>query len=182
MNKSLVVWKRVFKEKKYIITTLIVALAFYLLNGIIINVPNIKSFYSLLGFSGALKVLSVGAFRFVDRLTTFNAITTIILSLLIGALVSLLVFRFKMATTEKAGKIGLFGSLGIFLGMAAPGCAACGVGLLAILGLSSALFVLPFQGHEINVVAIALVSFSIFNISGKLYNPVCQIKINENDQ
>jgi hypothetical protein len=33
-------------------------------------------------------------------------------------------------------KSGVFGSIGVFLATLAPGCAACGVGLAAVLGVS----------------------------------------------
>jgi len=180
MIKSLEVSKRVFKNWRYTALVLIVALAFYLINGLIVNIPNFKSFYKLFGAIGAAKLLISLAFQFHNRVLPFSLVTIIILGILIGVLISLLTYRYKTIDSKEMKKIGFFGTAGIFLGVAAPGCAACGVGLLSLLGLTSVLFVLPFQGREINVIAILIIGFAIIKISGKLYNPVCQVKINEN--
>lgn len=180
MIKSLEVLKKVFKNWKYTVLVLIVALAFYLINGFIVNIPNFKSFYKLFGAIGAIKLLISLAFQFYNRVLPFALVTTIILGILIGILISLLTYRFKTIDSKEMKKVGFFGTVGIFLGVAAPGCAACGVGLLSLIGLTSVLTILPFQGREINIIAIAIIVFSIIKISGKLYNPVCQVKINEN--
>lgn len=180
MIKSVEVWKRVFRNLRYVALTLVVGLLFYLLNGLIVNIPNFKSFYKLFGAIGAIKILISLAFQFYNRVLPFALVTIIILAILIGVLVSLLTYRFKTIDSKEMKKVGFFGTAGIFLGVAAPGCAACGVGLLSLIGLTSVLTILPFQGREINVIAIIILGFAIIKISGKLYNPVCQVKINEN--
>jgi hypothetical protein len=174
------VWKRVFSGPKYLILLLMFGFIFYLLNGFIVNISNIKTFYALFGFFGSLKHVFLLSFNFVNLVTPLSIVGIIFLSILIGTMLSLLVFRYELMKSSDVGKIGFFGSVGLFLGVAAPGCVACGVGLVSLLGLSSALLVLPFDGQEIIVLAVGIVAFSVFSMSRKLYNPVCELKFIKN--
>src|SRR3989338_8552715 len=95
-KEVLTVWKRVFRNWLYIALVLVIAFIFYLLNGLIINIPNIKSFYQLFGFFGGTKFLFTLAIRFIERITLFGSVTTIILSMMIGIFFTLLVYRFRI--------------------------------------------------------------------------------------
>ncbi len=177
INKILTVWRRVFGTGRYVLLTIIIAVAFYFFNGLIYNSSNITSFYNLFGFFGTLRLLLVLSFGYVQQITSFSLWSIIILSILVGAFVSLLAYRYSMVKHSNVKQIGLFGGAAMFLGVVAPGCAACGLGILGLLGFSSILFALPFQGKEINVIATALVSISILSISKQLYNPICSLKV-----
>src|SRR3989344_4798458 len=147
------VWRKIFRNWRYVFLVFLVAFIFYLLNGLILNIKNIGSSYQIFDLIEGtffLFKLSVG---FLESAETFNAVGIIVLSFLIGALVSILTYRFRTARSARPGKYGLIGGIGLFLGTAAPGCAACGLGLVSILGLSSAFAVLPFKGKEIIVLA-----------------------------
>lgn len=174
------VWKRVFKNWKYFVLLLISGFIFYMLNGFVLNITNLSPVYRLLGFFGMLQFLFVSSLNFTSRLTLIGTFGITTLSLLVGILVSLLFYRFYTIDKINRKKSGFFGGLGILVGIAAPGCVACGVGLLSLLGLTSALAALPFQGHEVIVIAVILVGFSVVNISRKLYNPLCELKPNGN--
>jgi len=114
------VWKTVFGKAKYILLLLIVAFLFYLLNGFIVNIINIKSFYNSLGLISTIKILFITSINFANQVTPLAAIGTIILSIFLGALVSLLVFRFNTIKEANVSNVGFFGGVGMFLGMAAP--------------------------------------------------------------
>lgn len=178
-SKVLSVWKQVFSQKKYVFLMLIIAVVFYLVNGLIYNIGNIVPLFSS-NFSLAVNFLLVSSFEYIYLIVPFTAVAIIILSLQMGMLISLLTFRFKRARDSTLGKTGVVSGIGVFLGAAAPGCAACGVGLLSFLGLSSIIVTLPFKGQEIVVLAILLMSFSIYTISGKIYNTTCQVNFNPN--
>ena len=172
-----VVWDRIFRNFRYVVLALVVAFVFYMLNGLILNFRNIGTFVEVFGFWEMLNIMFYLSLNFYENVMVWGAVWTFILSLLAGMLVSLLVYRTQMLNFE--GRGGLLGGIGVFFGAAAPGCAVCGVGLAGIFGLGSALAVLPFKGHEIIVLAVVLVSFSVVKISGKLYNLSCSIKLNE---
>lgn len=48
------------------------------------------------------------------------------------------------------------------LGLAGSGCAACGLPILSLLGLTGAIIYLPFRGAEISYLAVILLSISFF--------------------
>ncbi|MBI2451896.1 hypothetical protein HYV50_02335 [Candidatus Pacearchaeota archaeon] len=173
--------KKIFSNFRYVLFLGITAFLFYFLNGLIANIRNIESFYNILGFSGALKAVFISSLLFSKNITLLTFIGTIILSLLFGMLITLLVYRFKVIKSASGNKFGLASSVGLFFGLAAPGCAVCGVGLISLLGFSSALAILPFEGKEILLAAIVLLAFSVARISEKLYTPVCEINLNSNN-
>ncbi len=157
-------WLNVFSNWKYLMLAIIIAFAFYLINAIILQWKNIVSFglnFSFL-FSGIYYIVT---------LTTF--VNLLILSVLTGLLITLLVYRWDNIGYK--GKIGFFPSIGLFLGIFVPGCATCGIGLAASLGIASSLAVLPFKGAEISYLAMAILLLSIINLSLKLSTESCRL-------
>ncbi len=152
------VWKEIFSKKRYLVLTLLIGLAFYLLNVLIVQWKNL----SLISSVGIWNVLFLGFYTSVYRITFYN---TIIIGILIGILISLLIYRYTNIKKSDSKKYGAVSSIGIFLGLFASGCVACGVGLAPLLGLSAALALLPFQGAEISFIAIVLLAFSIYRVS-----------------
>ena len=57
--------------------------------------------------------------------------------------------------------MGLTVSGSSIFGMAASGCASCGLPVLALLGIGGVFAHLPFQGLELSVLAIVLLSISL---------------------
>ena len=82
-----------------------------------------------------------------------------------------------MIKSSSGKTFGFFGTTGIFLGILAPGCIACGVGLLSVFGISAAvLSSLPFEGLELSLLAIGILSFSTYKITGDINKGiVCEI-------
>src|SRR3989344_6638243 len=162
------VWGSVFGEVRYILLSFIVGILFYLFNVLVANLTNIKSFYSVLNLSAYLRFLFslILDFRKVISLSSF--IFILILSLLFGIFLSLLIF--KTSTKIRIDKkTGFVGGLAVFLGIFAPGCAACGVGLVSLFGLGAGfLSFLPYDGIEISVLSIIVLIFTIFKISKDL--------------
>jgi hypothetical protein len=179
VNKIITVWKRVFSKKKYVVVGIAVALLFYLINGFIVAAPNLMEFFRAFGISAVWKLILIAA-NYSYHILPETFIGIIILSTIIGTLVSLLVYRFDNFVNARGG--GILATVGIFLGMAAPGCAVCGVGLISLLGFGSILVSLPYNGRKIMIIAILLNAFSVLTISRKLYNPICKINIQSNER
>ena len=76
------------------------------------------------------------------------------------------------------GSLTKSGTVGAFLGVAAPVCASCGIGMLSLIGLGGALIFLPFQGLEIGLLSIALLSYSVITLGSNVnsYNK-CKVEI-----
>jgi len=178
------VWIQIFGNWKYLILmilTIVIAVLFYSLNVLIPNYETLLSFYSILGFFGTLELFFTFMRGFRDTIQLHSYISLITISILFGMLISLVGFKFVAAKDEASSKkAGLFGGFGLFLGALAPGCAACGVGLLSLLGLSTAFITfLPLDGLEFSILAIGLLGFSIFKISKDLtVCKVCRVNLN----
>ena len=157
-----------FGNFRYILLTFLIAFIFYLFNVFIANLTNIISVYNVLGLSDYIKFLFslILDFRKIISLSSFIFILTI--SMLFGMFLSLIVFKTK-AKIKVSKKDSFFGGLAIFLGIFAPGCAACGIGLVALLGLSAGfLSFLPYDGIEISIFSIIVLTFTIFKTSKDL--------------
>ncbi len=173
MKQILSVWKTVFKNWRYSFLVVIIALTFYILNVAIVNVENLISFYNSLGFIAMMNFLLIASLGFGSLVTKFSLYTIFAISIMTGMLISLILYKFKFVKSLDSKKAGFFSGVGLFLGVLVPGCATCGIGLAAVLGLGASLAVLPFDGAEISLLALGVIGFSIFKVSKDFYK--CKI-------
>jgi hypothetical protein len=170
--------KSVFSKPKYLAITLIVALLFYEINVIIANWSTISSFLSNSGVMATLKILPTLSYGFKEIITKSSFITLVIVSILFGMLVSIISYKasYNVSTNKK---LGILGTIGLFLGALAPGCAACGIGLATTLGLGTAFVtILPYKGLELSILAILILGFTIIKTSQNLTS--CNINLKPN--
>lgn len=166
MKREIRYWARVFGDFRYLVFALIMAVLFYALNVFIANFRTVVDFYPSLELFGSLNFflsLMVG-FKDVIRISSF--ISLIVISLMLGMLFSLMVYKINILNGGGNKGLGFVSSIGIFLGAFAPGCAACGIGLASVLGLGGAfLAVLPLKGLEFSILAIIIIGIAIFKTS-----------------
>ena len=169
------VFNEVFSKKKYVFICFLIVILFYLLNVIIINYFTLISITKNLDLLVLVKTLIILSISVNSLITQFSFVTLIIISLLLGIMVSLLIYRVYVFTKLKGKKKkhGIFPIIGALLGIIVPGCAACGLGLAPLLGISSALLILPFDGKEISILAIIILCISIIKVSDELFE--CKI-------
>lgn len=175
LRQLLSTWKNVFTNWKYLASTAILALIFYSINVLISNWSSLTGFYSDFGFIGTIKFFIILFLGFKETILLYSFLSLIIISILFGMLFSLVWYKINLG--KNAGtEIGLFGGMGLFLAAFAPGCAACGVGLASILGLSAgALSFLPYDGFELSLASIGLLGFTIVRLTENMY--VCKTKV-----
>jgi len=175
------VWKKVYSNWKYVVLTLVVAFVFYSINATINNWGILSSVYPTLGTMGTLKLFFILTWGFGETIKLHSYVSLVIVSILFGFLFSLISYKTIMIKST-TGRVGVIATVGIFLGALAPGCAACGVGLLSVLGLSAAFITyLPYEGLELSILSILILSFSVFRISEGIHiGTVCEIKLNKN--
>lgn len=175
--------KKVFSDKKYIFYSVLVALTFYSLNAIIADFQTIKNFYPTLGFLTGLKFTFLNISGFHYRILTHSFVSLIIISILFGILFSFLIYKTKTLKSQNSGeKMGFFATIGIFLGVLAPGCAACGIGIASALGLGAFVTFLPYDGLELSILAIILLLVANWRVSKGLLNQnSCEIKLKVNN-
>jgi len=92
---------------------------------------------------------------------------------------SLIMYKVRVVKETGGRRLGFFASVGLFIGVLAPGCAACGIGLLSLLGLSAAfLTFLPYDGLELSIFAVGIMAIVIFKMSDNL--TICKIRKTKN--
>lgn len=174
-------WKKVFSFR-YLLLAIILAIAFYSLNIIISNFGSLSSFYLSKGFFATLKFFFIMALGFYNVVPISSYIVFIIVSILFGFLISLIFYKVN-ANISLSKSTRFFGVFGVFLGALFPGCAACGIGLLAVLGIGTAfLTFLPFKGLELSVLAVIILGFSIVKMTNDINDcKACEIKFNTSE-
>ena len=172
-NQMLETWRKTFGNWKYLALTLFIAILFYSLNVLILNWKSLMAFYPSFGFLGSLKFFFTLALGFKDLIKFHSFISLIIISILFGILLSLIIYKSKLGI-KPGKKVGIFGGIGVFLGALIPGCTACGVGLVSVLGLGAGfLAFLPYDGLELSILAIFILGFAIIKITKEMH--VCKI-------
>ena len=170
------VWKNVFGNWKYLTLATVIGLVFYSINVLIANLSLIIYFFKENGLFQAFKFFLNLFLGFKDTILFSSFIGLISISVLLGILFSLIMYR-TIIIKNVDGGIGIFATAGIFLGILVPGCAACGIGLISLFGVGAvALALLPFKGLEISFLAIGILGFSIFKISRDVHKGIaCEI-------
>ncbi|HLF53927.1 MAG TPA: hypothetical protein VI544_01995 [Candidatus Nanoarchaeia archaeon] len=175
MKEVVNLWRNIFLNWKYFFLTAGVAVSFYGLNAIVANFGNISYFYFNIGFLGTLLYIFDSIIQLKGSILFSSFITLSLLSILTGFFASLLFYNFNLVKNTNI-KMGFFGSLGLFLGILAPGCVSCGMGLVVLLGFGASLAALPFQGREISFLGIGILLFSIIKTSINIATPKsCQL-------
>jgi hypothetical protein len=99
---------------------------------------------------------------------------TILISFLFGIAISFLIWQWRKKKENSASHTGntLIAS---FLGAVSTGCPVCGAFLASVLGIGGGLMAFPFQGLEIKVFSLGLLSFAIFSSAKSISNAaVCE--------
>ncbi len=95
-------------------------------------------------------------------------------SILTGVDLSLLVSRLK--ELKRQGKTRLVVGGSSFLGIIGSGCAACGLPVLALLGLSGSVAFLPLRGMELSYFSVLLLLMSFLVLTRTNTQQSCTIK------
>jgi len=174
IGKSFLSLGKVFSKIKYVMLALVFGFLFYFLNFLISAFGNISSFYKARGFSGIIPFTYTIFINFKESILFSSFISIIILSFLTGILFSLILY--KISLRRKVSSNGNILSLtGMFLGIFAPGCVACGLGLVTFFGLAASFATLPLKGLEISILAMIILTVSILRFSYSLYDDTCSI-------
>ena len=96
------------------------------------------------------------------KFTAVSLGLSLIISALFGIYIALFVFRRDLIKDSRHVKPILSGIGGTITGVIAAACPTCGAPMLAFFGAPLALMALPFQGLEIKVLSILLLSLSVY--------------------
>ena len=167
---------QVLKRPGYMTIFLAIAILFFLIN---IYIPNISLLFNGIGKYPltAYMTLAAGLFQGgIATLATHAVILLAIISVLTGLVVMLITYKVRTARQGLRGTKAA--TMGAIFGVAAPACAACGIGLLSLLGLGSAVAYLPFQGTEVAVASVGLLGFATHSLNKSMKEcDSCQIDL-----
>ncbi len=95
---------------------------------------------------------------------------------LTGLNLSILVQR--IGELSKTGNVHLVVGGSSLLGLATSGCAACGLPILSLLGISGSLFYLPLRGLELSYLSIVLLIISLILLAKNKTAAECKVNSN----
>mgnify|MGYP001558500281 CR=1 FL=1 len=152
LNINLENIKIIYKNKKYIIISVLVSLVIF-----------IALYYLTFYFTTPKALRSMeGSFYFY-----FTFVSNFVISVLLGFNVSIILHKIRMK--NKAVKESSLTGSGVVAGAFASGCPVCGSLLLPLIGISGGLAAFPFRGLELKVLAVSLTIVSTYFIV-KSYN------------
>ena len=170
--------KLVFGKKRNVITASILSVIVFFLFIFVNSFALIKSGISASGtFSVVFSLFLSQMLAILDIGGIINFLAVILVSVLSGVTITMVIYKLRHVGKVKprSGVVGLFG---IFSGALAASCPACAITLASLLGLSGGLAVLPFHGLEFSLLALVLLTFSLFMISKSLVEECKECKIN----
>lgn len=98
-----------------------------------------------------------------------------LVAFLTGANLTLLFSKVSLLKNNKNLRFVVGGNS--LLGIVGSGCAACGLPILSVLGLSGSVMYLPFRGAEISYISLVLLAISFYLLI-KNSNQVCPLEKN----
>ena len=165
-------------SKRFIIPVIAISLFYIVFVTYSMNVFLLKD--TLLGdytFFYKVKLL----FSLLEGMWTSMSLSGLILLFLVavltGANVTLLFER--ITTLKKFDKLQLVVGGNSLLGIVGSGCAACGLPILSLLGLSGSLMYLPYRGAELLYGSLLLLSISLYMLIASR-NRTCIVKYGKN--
>ncbi|MBT3865784.1 hypothetical protein HOF78_01630 [Candidatus Woesearchaeota archaeon] len=178
INQAWTSVKSILSRKKYFLITISIAFIFFSLS---ILSKNFKLMLTLLTKTSPPEYFSLILGLYKEGITggLLHATAILILiSILLGVTISLIIFKIKSNGVVK-GNISKSGTVGAVIGVAAPVCVPCGIGLLSVLGLGSVVAFLPFQGIELGILSIILLSYAIITLGSSIKEcSSCQANLN----
>ena len=157
----------VFQKPQYWALSLVVAGVFFVINMVLPNIKTITRAASTLTGSRYVQFVIALVEGGINNMTQASFAMLIIIAVLVGVMISLITYKIRMGRIFSAHD-GKATTIGAILGLAAPGCASCGIGLLSAVGLTSALTYLPFKGMEIGAVSIVLLAGSTGSLASRI--------------
>jgi len=173
--------RQVFARGRYILLAAATGLAVFILATWL---PNLGLVWQIAAsasvpFADKVKVLTALIGSIGTNFTLFSALSTVAIAALFGANVAVMAyyFRARRQLLGQAGQAATAASLGgLASGFFGVGCAACGAfvlgPVLAFVGASGLIALLPFGGEEFGALGVAMLGYSLVLTARKIGEPV----------
>lgn len=163
----------VLSTPRYAALMTVIAVLSFTVYSLLLNVGLLSSLFAAGDYMLLVTMIPLLVSGFIKSTTLFSLFMLAITSLMIGANLSLAIFRLLEMSEfgrEGAGSIG-----GVALATLAPACPACATTIFAVAGLSSLFAVLPFKGTEIKVLAVMFLAGSAVYTARQIDREVCKL-------
>lgn len=151
----------IFRYRHFLVSSAVIAAVYILLVTYVANIALIRD--TLLGsysFGYKWDILTGLLFGLTTSMTAFALVVLILTAVLTGMNLTLLILRLR--ALSGGGKLHVAVGGSSLLAIAGSGCAACGLPVLALLGLSGSLVYLPWRGTELSVAALLLLLVTLY--------------------
>jgi hypothetical protein len=161
--------KEAFRNRRRVLSVLTVSLLTFLIFMLLVN-----PVYSYQMLSSSLTNLPVvlATMAADQTLHGYNGIAvTALLAFLVGTVTLTTAVSLK-SNFDSTGSVST--TMGSLIGFASAGCASCGAGVIALIGVTGGAAVLPFNGLEVQVLSILILVGSM-EYTGR-QDAICEIK------
>ena len=163
-------WKTIFSNMNYIFLAIIIALGFYIFNVLIFSFKTLIAVYHSFGLNKTVQFFVISAIGFKSVTMIHSYIGLIVTSILLGIFFSLIVYKIRVGLQNAKTGSGFLGWTGAVLALLVPGCAACGIGLVSILGIGGAfIYLLPYEGFELTLISISFLIIAILSLTKNIH-------------
>ena len=153
--------KELLLSKKFIIPTVVIAAVYAAITTWLMNFGLLKlTLFGDYSFLYKVKLLTALLGGMWTAMSGIGLTMLIIVALLTGANITLIFQRFVQL--RSLGKLSFVAGGSSVLGFISSGCAACGLPILALLGLSGSIIYFPFGGVELSFISAGLLSMSLY--------------------
>lgn len=151
----------IFRSKKFIIPVLLVTMGYILLVTYLMNFQLAKD--TLIGdYPISYKWnISIALFQGLGTSMTMFSLTLLILAALLTG-INLTLVALRLAAMRSGGKLHFMVGGSSLLAIVGSGCAACGLPILGLFGLTGSFLYLPFHGTEFSIAAVALLFITLY--------------------
>jgi hypothetical protein len=166
--------------KKYFfpgLVTFLAALGYFSFAVFILNTALvIQTFFASTSLSSKLSLYQALLFSSWDAFGHTSFFLLVITAFLVGVNVTLSISLLQKM--QKMGNLSFSMGGGTFVGVFSAGCSSCGFSALSLFGLSGTVALFPLHGAELYILAISLLTLSLYYNITKLQKPlVCSPKI-----
>ncbi len=166
-----IIFTRRFIILSFLLASLYLILSVYLMNFTLVKLTITGEFP--IGYKFNLLVDLLGGM--LTAMSGTGLLVLILTAILAG--INLVLLSKRILILKSSGKLHLVAGGSSLLGIAGSGCAACGLPVIALLGLSGSVAFLPFGGSEISIISLALLSISLYFLL-KSYSKELSCKVN----
>ena len=162
-------------NKKLLISSLVITALYVLVANYLTNISLLKStFFGAYSMSYKLNILYALLGGMWTGMSGFSLTMLIIVAMLTGINITFLFQR--IITLRSLGKLQYVVGGSSLLGVIGSGCAACGLPVLALLGLGGSISYLPFHGAEISIMSAGLLFLSLYlMLKSESQEKVCKL-------